>query len=352
MAFIKINNVKMKGIAACVPSYIEENSDYPYFDENELDRIMPTIGVERRRVLQKGQTCSDLACKAAERLIDELGWEKDSIGLLMFCSPSRDFIQPDTACILQHRLGLSTDTMCFDMTLGCTAFTYGSTTALSILQNGSIKRALVLNGNMGSAEDAYTDKTTWPLIGDAGTAVAYEYDETASPIYCELGTLGKDYEAIIIPDGGRRNPVNEKSFELIEFDNNIRRSRLHLDMKGMDVFSFAMKIAPKSVNSVLDFANKTIEDVDMFFFHQANFYMVKKIIKKLKINPEDAPFSMINYGNTGAASIPFTMVTEKADLLRNGKRSFVGCSFGVGLSWASIYFETKDLVIPELIEMD
>lgn len=352
MAFIKINNVKMKGIAACVPSDIEENSDYPYFDENELDRIMPTIGVERRRVLKKGQACSDLAYEAAEKLIAELGWEKESIGLLMFCSPSRDYIQPDTACVIQHRLGLQESTMCFDMTLGCTAFSYGSTTALSILQNGAIKRGLVLNANMGSAEDAYTDKTTWPLIGDAGTAVAYEYDESAPPIWCELGTRGKDYEAIMIPDGGRRNPVTEKSLELIEFDKNIKRSRLHLDMKGMDVFSFAMKTAPKSVNAVLEFAGKSIEDIDLFFFHQANFYMVKKIIKKLKINPEDAPFSMINYGNTGAASIPFTMVTEKAEQLRNGKNKVVACSFGVGLSWGSLYFETEDLVIPDLVEMD
>ena len=352
MANLKIDNVRIKGMAACVPSTVEENSDYPYFDENELTRILPTIGVERRRVLKKGQTCSDLAYLAAEKLIAELGWEKESIGLLMFCSPSRDYIQPDTACVIQHRLGLPESTMCFDMTLGCTAFTYGTTTALSILQNGAIKRGLVLNANMGSAEDAYTDKTTWPLIGDAGTATAYEYDETATPIWCELGTKGEDYEAIIIPDGGRRNPVTEKSLELIEFDKNIKRSRLHLDMKGMDVFSFAMKTAPKSVNDVLAFSGKTIDDIDMFFFHQANYYMVKKIIKKLKINPEDAPFSMINFGNTGAASIPFTMVTERADRLRDGKHWIVGCSFGVGLSWATLCFETENMMIPELIEMD
>lgn len=339
-------------MAACVPSTIDENSDYPYFDENELKRILPTIAVERRRVLKKGQTCSDLAYIAAEKLIADLGWEKESIGLLMFCSPSRDYIQPDTACVLQHRLGLSHATMCFDMTLGCTAWTYGTTTAASILQNGAIKRALILNGNMGSAEDAYTDKTSWPLIGDAGTATALEFEEGAAPIYCELGTRGEDYEALMIPDGGRRNPVTAKSLELIEYEKNVRRTRLHLAMKGMEVFSFAIQTAPKSVMAVLDFAHKSIEDMDLFVFHQANYYMVGKIIKKLRINPEIAPFSMRDYGNTGACSIPFTMVTEKASQLREGKNKVVGCSFGVGLSWASLCFETDKMIIPDLLELD
>ena len=79
MALIKIDNVSIKGMSACVPSNIEENRDYPYFDANEVDRMIPTIGIERRRVLKKGNTCGDLACKAAEELIKKIGWEKDSI---------------------------------------------------------------------------------------------------------------------------------------------------------------------------------------------------------------------------------------------------------------------------------
>ena len=76
--------------------------------------------------------------------------------------------------------------------------------------------------------------------------------------------------------------------------------------------------------------------------------MVKKIIKKLKIDPEKAPIVMKDFGNTGACSIPFTMVIGCAEKLRNGKHTNVGCSFGVGLSWGSLCFETENLVIPEL----
>lgn len=348
MAQVIINNVRIKGIAACAPSKVEENSEYPYFDENEFETIIPSIGVERRHVAKPGQTCSDFACKAAEKLIEELGWEKETIGLLIFCSPSKDYLQPDTACVLQGKLDLPESCMAFDMTLGCTGWCYGMTTACSLVQSGGIKRALLLNGIHGSAESCYYDKTGYPLFSDVGTATAIEFDASAAPIYCNLGTIGKEYDAIIVPDGGRRNPVTVESLELKEYEKNVVRNRLHTFMKGMEVFSFALKTAPRITNEVLEFAGKTKDEIDNFFFHQANFFMVKKIIKKVKIDPEKAPIIMRDFGNTGACSIPFTMVIGRAEQLRHGKAKNVGCSYGVGLSWASLYFETEDLVIPEL----
>ena len=350
MALVTIHNVAIRGMAACVPSKIEENSDYPYFDDNELDRIIPTIGVERRRVLEKGQTCGDLACKAAEKLIQELGWDKESIQLLIFCSPDRDYILPDTACIIQGRLGLSKATMAFDMTLGCTGWTYPMTTAASIVSNGCIKRALVLTGNHATWENSYEDKTAYPLFSDSGSATAIEFDESAPAIYAELGTDGENYKDIIIYDGGARNGFSKDSLTLTEYAPNIKRNRLHMEMEGMAVFSFALKTAPISVKSLLEYCNEDQNNVDCFFFHQANYYMVKKIIKKLRLDPEKAPFSMKNYGNTGASSIPFTMVTERKDFFQNNTSKNIACSFGVGLSWASLFFETRNLVIPQLLE--
>ncbi len=348
MAQIRINNVRIKGIAACAPTKIEENCEYPYFDENEFANIIPSIGVERRHIAKAGQTCADFAQRAAEKLMEELGWERETIDLLIFGSPSKDYIQPDTACVLQGKLNLPESTMAFDMTLGCTGWTYAMTNACSLMQTGYVKRALVLNGIMGSQESCYYDKTGYPLFSDVGTATALEFDLDAAPIWCDLGTIGKDFDAIIVPDGGRRNPVTTESLKLVEYEKNVKRSRLHTFMKGMEVFSFALKTAPRTTNAVLEFAGKSKDEIDYFFFHQANYYMVKKIIKKLKIDPEKAPIAMRDYGNTGACSIPFTMVLQSADKLRNGKYTNIGCSFGIGLSWGSLCFETENLVIPEL----
>ena len=349
MAFLEIKNVKICGFSACVPSKIEYNKDYPFYAEGEFERQLPTIGVEKRHVIEEGTTASDLCHEAAEKLIQDLNWYKDDIQLLIYSSPARDYVFPDTACILQDRLGLSKSTMAFDMTLGCTGWSYAINVISSIMSANKLKKALLLNGNMTTTENAYTDKTAYPLFSDAGSATAIEYDENAPLIVSEVGTDGSGYDCIIMKDGGRRHPFTLESLELKEYGENIKRSDLHMAMKGMDVFAFALKTAPNSVQGLLEHIGKTVEDLDLCVFHQANLFMLKKIVKKLKLPSEKVPFSIYQFGNTGSCSIPLTIVTERAEQLRNGKSHNIGCAFGVGLSWGSVYFETENLVIPELI---
>lgn len=349
MAVLKIKNVEIKGMAVCLPANVEENKEYPYFAADELDRMLPTIGIERRHVAAVGVTTSDLCLKAAEKLISDLKWKKEDIDLLIFASPARDYIEPDTACILQDRLGLSKNAMCFDMTLGCTAWTYGINVVASILSSGFIKKAILLNGDLPSKSSSYTDKTLYPLFSDTGAATALEYNENATGFISEIGTDGSGYEAIITKDGGVRHPFTAKSLEVKNYGEGINRTDMNLSMNGMDVFAFALKTAPKSVNALLDYAQYSVEDIDYYFFHQANLYMDKKIAKKLKLPEYKVPFCLKDYGNAGGASIPLVMITQKAKELRTKKLRNVACAFGVGLSWASVCFETNRIVCSDLI---
>ena len=79
--------------------------------------------------------------------------------------------------------------------------------------------------------------------------------------------------------------------------------------------------------------------------------MNEKIRKKLKLQPEQVPYSITDFGNTSSASIPLTMVTGARTSLQQGKIKNIGCGFGIGLSWGSVYFETNKIVVPPLIEM-
>ena len=184
MAFLEIKNIKICGFSACVPSKIEYNKDYPFYAEGEYERQLPTIGVEKRHIIEAGTTASDLCLEAAEKLIQELNWDKEDIQLLIYSSPARDYVFPDTACILQDRLGLSKSTMAFDMTLGCTGWSYAINVISSIMSANKLKKALLLNGNMTTTENAFTDKTAYPLFSDAGSATAIEYDDTIVVIDC------------------------------------------------------------------------------------------------------------------------------------------------------------------------
>lgn len=351
MANLTIKNVEIKGISACIPKKIEENKDYPYFVEGEAEKVIKLTGIERRHVSDLGVTPSDMCYNAADKLISELGWEKDSIDVLLFDCPIKDFIQPDTACILQDRLGLKKSTMCFDMTLACSGWGYGLSVIASILSSGCLKRGIMLSGDLPTKTSAFSDKSTYPLFSDAGSATAFEYNIDAPDIFINLGTDGSGWQSLIMRDGLARYPFNEESLTVKDFGNGIIRNEVNLSMNGMDVFGFAIKRAPRSIASLLDYSGKTVDDVDNFFLHQANLYMDKKIIKKAKLAEEKVPISISDFGNTTTSSVPVGVVTKRREDLMNNKRKNISCNFGVGLSWSSVYFETDHIIIPEIIEI-
>lgn len=120
-------------------------------------------------------------------------------------------------------------------------------------------------------------------------------------------------------------------------------------MDGMSVFSFGITTPPKSVKQMCEQFNIDLQNVDKLVLHQANKFMVNKIAKKLKVDMEKVPSCLKDYGNTTSTSIPLTIVTQCHDEYSTKKLTTVGCAFGTGLSWGSVYFETDHIVCPEII---
>jgi 3-oxoacyl-[acyl-carrier-protein] synthase-3 len=351
MAFLKINNVEIKGIAASVPKYSEENVNSGVFPNNEDARkFISSTGVERRRVADSNTTTSDMCYLAAERLISDLKWEKDSIDCLILVTQSPDYILPATSCILQNRLKLNEECYALDISLGCSGWVYGLSVITNLISNGSFKRGLFLCGETALRFASEKDKSTWPLFGDAGTCVALEYSETASDICFHFATDGSGAETIIIPEGGFRNPFSSESLKYYQEEEGITRNKLHTIMNGMDVFAFGISKAPESVRKLCSNFNLELNLIDYFTFHQANLFMNEKIRKKLKLPEDKVLYSLKDYGNTSSASIPLTIVSQLKNEIKTNKLKHLACGFGVGLSWGSVYFETKNIVCPEIIE--
>jgi 3-oxoacyl-[acyl-carrier-protein] synthase-3 len=190
---------------------IERNRDFGILTGEEKEKLVASIGVEEKRVADVHTCTSDLCFMAAERLLADLGWEREEIEILVFVSQSPDYILPATACILQDRLGLSQECYAVDLSLGCSGWVYGLSAIASVMSAGRMKKGLLLVGDtttkLGSAED----KTVRPLFGDAGTATALVYSENTRGMTFHTATDGSGKDAIIIPDGGYRNMVNNNS---------------------------------------------------------------------------------------------------------------------------------------------
>lgn len=352
MSFLNIKNVKVRGIAACVPSRIEENRDYTRLSHEEIEKYIQTTGVERRHcAIHDGSICtSDLCQKAAEKLIDELGWSKSDIGLLLFVSHTTDYRLPATACVLQDKMGITKDCLAFDITLGCSGYLLGRGTAGSLLQNGTIKKALVMVGNTQSEYASYEDRSMYLLLGDAGTVTALEYSEED---YDEMNfnylTDGSGRASVIVPDGGSRNPVNDKSFILEDYGDGIKRTRLQEKMDGAEVFSFAIHYVPKNFKDLCERINLDKEAVDYMLIHQANKFLCEKLRKKIGFPPEKCPYNIQEFGNTSGATIPLLMVTNLKKELESRPLTLCMTTIGVGFSLGSGCIKTNKIVCPDLL---
>lgn len=349
MAFLSSNNIRISGLSACVPSNREYTSDIYKWEGK--DNFLTATGIKSRRKADKDITSADLCYNAAKTLISELGWDSKEIDVLIFVSQTPDYILPATSPILQEKLGLKCDCYTLDISLGCSGWVYAMSVLTSLMQNGSMRKGLLLAGDTILKLCSEEDKSTYPLFGDAGTCTAIEYSESESPIYYCFNSDGSGKDAIIIPEGGYRNPFNLSSMEIANCGDGILRNKLNLVLDGMSVFSFGITKAPKSIKQLAQFFDINMADVDIFTFHQANMMMNEMIRRKLKLPEEKVPYTLDEFANTSCASIPLTLVVREAEKLRSQKLRHIACGFGVGLSWGSTYFETYKICVPELIEL-
>ena len=345
MAFLEFQNVRSAGISAGVPKQIEYTKDNPHISSAyKYEDFIQSTGIRSRRIDER-LTTSDLCCAAAEKLISDLNWDKKDIEVLIFVTQGPDYIAPSTACIVQDRLGLSKECYSAELPLGCSGWVYGLSYAVSLLSSGCVKKALLMVG------DARLHiPTIDPLVGFAGTVTALEYVEGASGFKFHLGTDGSGYDAIIVPDGGARNQISPKSFEL-EDVNGKQMCRLQSRMNGMDVFAFAISTAPKSMKKLAAKYGLVLEDMDYCILHQANLQIDEIIRGKMKYPVEKVPMCLYDFGNTSSASIPLTIVSQLKGKIEDKLTKFICCGFGIGLSWGSVAFESDSIVLSDLVEV-
>lgn len=352
MARWEIKNVRMAGVSAAVPEHVVRTSDFDFFTKEEAEVFDNTVGIKNRHIAPDTMCASDMCQAAAEKLLAELGWEKESIDVLLFESLTGDYRTPPTSCILQDKLALSENCFCMDIPMGCCGCMYAITVAGNLLTTGNVKRALLLVGDTALRMGSMKDKSRVPLFGDCGTAIALEYDETANDIIVDFHTYGKGYEALMTPHSGFRHPVTPASFEYEDFGNGVVRAPIHTLINGMNVFSFAISRPPKSIEAFMaDYNISRDTDIDYFLIHQANKMIVDRIVKKLKLPIDKVPYNLEEFGNLGGASIPSLMVTRIREELMKKEVTLLMSSFGVGLSWGTMLIKTKPMVVSELIEI-
>lgn len=351
-----VDQVRFAGVRVAVPETRRSFLENPEpFTAEEARKLAASTGVREQRVLPPHLCASDLCAEAARGLLAQLGWEPSSVDVLIFVSQDPDYNLPATACVLQRELGLSTASACFDVGLGCSGFIYGTWIAGRLLSGlvgpSGGGRALVLCGDTSTRHLRADDRSTLPIFGDAGAAVALETADGAPPMHVVVGTDGSGAPHLCIRAGGRRNtlvpPAVPRGAE--EEERLFRESRLHLN--GAEVFAFTLRIVPPLVRETLEFAGRTLDDIDVCVMHQANRLMLDHLRKKVGIPDEKFVVDMADFGNTSSASIPLAMAHRLAGPLSGGTSTALLAGFGVGWSWGSLIAAIGPIPAPEVIEL-
>lgn len=345
MALWEIKHVAVRGVTGTVPAHAVKTADFDILTQEEATLFDNTVGIKNRYIAPDDVCASDLCFDAAERLLAALGWERDSIDVLVFGSVTGDYKTPPTAGILQARLGLPTSTFVLDIPMGCCGSMYAINVAGNLLSAGTVKRALLLVGDTALRMGSLKDKSRVPLFGDGGTAMALEYDPTAEDIVIEFNTLGSNYEALLTPHGGFRHPITPESFVEQDFGNGVIRAPKDTLINGMGVFAFAIARPPISIQQMMEKYALTTDHVDYFLIHQANKLIVDRIVKKLKLPVEKVPYDLQEFGNLGGASIPMLMSYNLIDELQTRPLTLLCSSFGLGLTWGTMLMRTRPMTV-------
>lgn len=345
---INFDSVTVRGIAGAVPmnmSAIEDALNTE--EEKELARkFAKKAGVTSRFISGPNQTSADLCFAAAKALIEEKNVEADEIGAVVMVTQTADYRSPATAAMLQYRLGLSESCIAFDVDLGCSGFTCGMGIAGSILSNSDCRYALLLCGETSAREKdpryarliSNADKM---LFGDAGTATLLERREAdAVSMRVSSMTRGAGYKSIINPYGFYRHPAYPS-------DNTAENV-----MDGMEVFNFATADATKMILDYMRDVGSKPADYDCLVLHQANKFIMDRIVKLTGFSPEQSLVSIDRFGNTSSASIPVSLVDRYGKSDGNKELRVLACGYGVGLSWSCEEFRVHETDIFPLVQTD
>lgn len=323
--------VSLNYISVYLPPTILTNEGLSEQFNVSSEQIFKNTGIKKRYVSTPGEISSDMAVKAAETLFNDNAIDRSDIDLLIFCSEGFDHKGPSTSCLIQHRLGLSKEITCVDLPYGCSGYVYGLGMANAYLTSGMCKKVLFLTADMATTVIHKDDLELKSIFSDIGTATLITgatYNEQFI-----FGTDGSGYHNLIVDHSASRNPQTIEKLK----ENNMPLG--HMKMQSTEIFVFAVKTVPKLVSDILVKHNYTIDDIDLFVFHQASYFMLDVIRRKCKIPKEKFFINIEQFGNSVSSTIPVALNdAEKQGVLKKGMKVLVA-GFGIGYSWGATIIE-------------
>ena len=299
--------------ALAVPANVVPNAPIAERLGVEENWIEVRTGIRERHVLGPDERLSDLAAQAGQLALSDAGLAPDDIDLLLVATTSQDEVTPNAAPLVATVLG-ATNAAAIDVGAACTAFISALQLATAQIEAGRAETALVIGADGLTRFLNPDDRRTAALFGDGAGAVVMS-----------------------AADQGRIGPIVLRSESALELIYCYRDAKIV--MQGHETFVNAVKRMAEVTLEVLERAELTLDDVDLFVYHQANRRILAAVGDRLGLPSERVMDCIAGYGNTSAASIPIALTeAQRQGRLRGGERVLLG-AFGAGFTWGGALVE-------------
>lgn len=312
------------GMGAYAPERVLSNADLEQMMETSDQWIQERTGIKRRHIAEPGTTTLSLAKEASRRALDDAGLTMADVDTIIVATSSPDGPFPSIACRLQDELG-APGAYAYDILAACTGFVYGLAQADALIATERAETVLVVGAEVLSRMLEYSTRWrhTSVIFGDgAGAAVVRPAPEGAGFLAWCLGGDGRGYDQVTAGDVARGCYVAGESKPII-------------DMKGPDVFKFAIDIFIRQAFEVAREAGLTMDDIDLWVPHQANGRIIEGAARRIGLPMERVANYVEGYGNTSTATIPLALEAAlREGRIKSGDNVLLA-GFGSGLTWGA-----------------
>lgn len=275
------------------------------------DWILSRTGVRERPIATADERLSDYATRAGAAALSQAGVDPAEVDLVLVGTMTQDELTPNTAPLVAHALG-ARRAGAVDLGAACTAFLSGISLGASQIETGRANHVLLIGADFISRVTDYADKRTAPLFGDAAGAVVLGAAD---------GTNGMIGPVLLGSDGS-----GAPAIQISHHDRKVR-------MDGPEVYRHAVARMSEVTLEALEHAGLTLDDIDLFVYHQANGRILRALGEKLSLPPERIVDCIETFGNSSAATLPVGLADAARDgRLKRGARVLIA-AFGAGFTW-------------------
>jgi 3-oxoacyl-[acyl-carrier-protein] synthase-3 len=315
------------GTGAALPEKVITNADMEKLVDTSDEWITTRTGIKERRQAGPHETTSQLSIQAARKALEMAGVRPIDLDLIICSTISPDMPLPSTSAFIQR--GLGAPACCaFDLAAACSGFLFGMTVAEQFILTGKAKYVLVVGAELLSRYIDYSDRSTCVIFGDGVAAgVLGPATPPSGILAAEMHTEGAFADHLYIPAGGTRKPASCET---------VRAREHYIKMRGNELFKVAVRSLEEVSRRVLDKAQVSAQQIDLFIPHQANQRITDAVRERLGVSAEKVYSNIARVGNTSSASIPICLdECVRSGRLKKGDLVLMA-AFGAGVTWGGI----------------